>query len=108
MSGWSDEVKMNFTGNYRLGTPQWDSSYTCVSDDYVDVFCVQVSYKIASGKADAIELSEGQRIENGWLIDENELLYIAVFHDGSIVTDRTTGWGDADYFGAEFASEVLK
>lgn len=108
MSGWSDEVKVNFTGNYRLGTPRWDSSYTCVSEDYVDVFCVQVSYKIAAGKEDAIELADGQRIENGWLIDENALLYIAVFHDGSIVTSRATGWGNDDYFGEVFVAEVLK
>lgn len=108
MSGWSSDVKENFTGDYRLGTPEWDSSYTCVVDNYVDVFCMRVSYKIAAGKADAIELKEGQRIENGWLIDDNALLYVAVFHDGSVVTNRISAWGDGDYFGAKFAAEVLK
>ena len=108
MSGWSSAMKENFTGKYRLGTPQWDSSYTCVSEDYVDVFCMTVEYQIVSGKANDLELGEGQMIRNGWLVDENALLYIAVFHDGSVVTNRVSGWGDADYFGAEFASEVLK
>lgn len=108
MSGWDIAVKENFTGKYRLGTPEWDSSYTCVSDDYVDVFCMTVEYQIVSGKADEIVLDEGQMIRNGWLVDENALLYIAVFHDGSVVTNRVSGWGGKDFFGAEFASEVLK
>lgn len=108
MNSWSDDVKVNFTGKYRLGTPEWDSSYTCVSDDYVDVFCMTVEYQIVSGRADEIVLEEGQMIRNGWLVDESMLLYVAVFHDGSIVTKRAAGWGDGDYFGAEFASQVLK
>ena len=108
MNSWSNEKKANFTGKYRLGTPEWDSSYTCVSDDYVDVFCVEVQYQVAAGGADNIVLDEGQRISGGWLIDENTVLYIAVYHDGSVVTNRVSAWGKRDYFGAEFAGEVLR
>ena len=96
------------TGKYRLGTPEWDSSYTCVSDDYVDVFRVEVQYQVAAGGADNLVLDEGQEIRGGWLSDENAVLYIAVFHDGSVVTKRISAWGDRNYFGAEFAEEVLR
>ena len=108
MNGWSNEVKANFTGKYRLGTPEWCSSYTCVSDDYIDVFRVTVQYQVAAGKADSIDLAEGQMIRDGWLIDRSVVLYIAVYHDGSVVSNRVSAWGEEDYFGAQFAAEVLK
>lgn len=108
MNAWSNDVKANFTGRYRLGEPEWASSYTCVSDDYIDVFRVAVQYQVAAGRADSIDLAEGQMIRDGWLIDENTMLYIAVYHDGSVVSERVSAWGDPDYFGAEFAAEVLK
>lgn len=108
MNSWSSEVKANFTGRYRLGTPEWASSYTCISEDYIDVFRVTVQYQVAAGRADSIDLAEGQMIRNGWLIDESVLLYIAVYHDGSVVSNRVSAWGEEDYFGAEFAAEVLK
>ena len=108
MNAWSKDVKANFTGKYRLGEPEWDSSYTCVSDQYIDVFRVTVQYQVAGGRAEYVDLDEGQMIRNGWLIDENMVLYIAVYHDGSIVSKRVSAWGENDYFGAEFAAEVLK
>ncbi|MBR3705043.1 MAG: hypothetical protein IKM11_06115 [Oscillospiraceae bacterium] len=108
MNAWSSDIKANFTGKYRLGEPAWDSSYTCVSDQYIDVFCVTVQYQVAAGRAEYIELGEGQQIKNGWLTDENAVLYIAVYHDGSVVSERVSAWGNEDYFGAEFASGVLK
>ena len=106
MNAWDSEVKRSFTGRYRLGTPEWYSSYTCVTGDYIDVFRVTVQYQIAQGAQ--IEPGEGQRITGGWLIDEGTVLYIAVYHDGSIVTNRVSAWGPVDYFGAEFVAEVLK
>lgn len=108
MSGWDNEIKQYFTGKYRLGTPEWSSSYTCVADDYIDVFRVEVQYQVAAGGADNLVLDEGQEIRGGWLSDENAVLYIAVFHDGSVVTKRISAWGDRNYFGAEFAEEVLR
>lgn len=108
MNDWDNGIKKYFTGKYRLGTPEWSSSYTCVSDDYIDVFRVEVQYQVAAGGADNIVLDEGQEIRGGWLIDKNAVLYIAVFHDGSVVTKRVSAWGDRDYFGAEFAEEVLR
>lgn len=108
MSSWSNEKKTYFTGRYRLGTPAWASSYTCVAEDYIDVFCMTVEYEIVPGSADEIILEEGQMIRNGWLIDESTLLYIAVFHDGSVVKNRVSAWGDPEYFGAEFAARELR
>ncbi len=108
MNGWDNDIKQYFTGKYRLGTPEWASSYTCVADDYIDVFRVEVEYQIAAGGADNIVLGAGQSIRGGWLSDKNAVLYIAVFHDGSVVTKRVSAWGDGEYFGAEFAQEVLR
>lgn len=108
MNGWSSEVKANFTGKYRLGEPTWASSYTCVGEDYIDVFRVGVEYQVAAGRAENIELSTGQMIQNGWLVDESTVLYIAVYHDGSVVSNRVSAWGNPDYFGAAFVTEVLQ
>ncbi len=108
MNSWSNEVKANFTGRYRLGTPEWAGSYTCVSEDYIDVFRMTVQYQVAAGMADSIDLAEGQVIRNGWLIDESTLLYVAVYHDGSVVSKRVSAWGDEDYFGTEFVTQVLQ
>ena len=106
MDSWSSEVKQSFTGKYRLSAPEWYASYTCVSEDYIDVFRVTVEYQVAKGVQ--FKPGEGQKLSNGWLIDENAVLYIAVYHDGSVVTNRVSAWGESDYFGAQFVSEVLK
>ena len=110
ISNWNDQDRANFTGKYRLGTPEWSSSYTCVGegDYYVEVFCMTVDFQVASGRADQIELGQNQKIRSGWLIDDDLRLYIVVYHDGSAVTERVSCWGDADYFGAEFVAKVLK
>lgn len=108
MSGWSNEKKQNFTGQYRLGDPQWVSSYTCVVDEYVDVFALTAEYQVVSGKANDVDLDEGQVIRNGWLSDEKSVLYVAIFHDGSSVTRNTTVWGTPGYQGAEFVTNVIR
>lgn len=108
MSGWSNEKKKNFTGQYRLGDPQWVSSYTCVVDEYVDVFALTAEYQVVSGKANDVDLDEGQVIRNGWLSDEKSVLYVAIFHDGSSVTRNTTVWGTPGYQGAEFVTNVIR
>lgn len=108
LNGMSSEERACLTGEYRLGSSAWDSEYTCIGEDYIDVFCLTVEFKIASGKANEIELKDGQSIRNGWLVDESTLLYVAVFHDGSTVSRRVSSWGDAEFFGAEFASRVLR
>lgn len=108
MNGWSNERKQNFTGQYRLGDPQWVSSYTCVVDEYVDVFTLPVEYQVVSGKANDVELAEGQMIRNGWLSDEKNLLYVVIFHDGSSVTKNATVWSAPGYRGAEFVSNVIR
>lgn len=107
MSGWSNEKKQNFTGQFRLSPPQWCSSYTCVVEEYVDVFTMTAEYQVAAGKAADVVLSEGQQIRNSWLSDANSMLYIVIFHDGSSVTKTVTVWNKPGYGGAEFAAEVL-
>lgn len=107
MMSWSNEKKMNFTGQYRLGDPQWASSYTCVVEEYVDVFTIPVEYQVVSGKADEVDLEEGQVIRNGWLSDEKTLLYVVVYHDGSSVTGNVTTWNEPGYRGAEFVNNVI-
>lgn len=108
MNGWSNEKKQNFTGQYRLGDPQWASSYTCVVDEYVDVFTLPVEYQVVSGKANDVKLEEGQMIRNGWLSDEKTVLYVVVYHDGSSVTRNTTVWSAPGYRGAEFVANVIQ
>lgn len=108
MNAWSSDVKANFTGKYSLGEPEWAGSYTCVNDKFIDVFRVTVQYQVAAGRADSVDLEEGQKIRNGWLIDESTVLYVAFYHDGSVVSEHRSAWGDGDYFGAEFVSDVLK
>lgn len=107
MSGWSEEKKADYTGKYRFDVPYWVASYTCVGDDYVDVFAVSVEYQIASGRASGMTLSDGQQIRNGWLSDANSVLYIVVKHDGSSVTGNVTVWNEPGYSGAEFVKNVL-
>ncbi|MBR2133025.1 MAG: hypothetical protein IJ955_10925 [Oscillospiraceae bacterium] len=107
MNAWSNDTKQNFTGKYRLGAPEWVSSYTCVVEDYVDVFMVPVEFQVASGKASSIPLSEGQMVRNGWLSDANTVLYVAVFHDGSAVNNTITAWKEPGYRGAEFVKSVI-
>ena len=107
MNGWSSEYKAHFTGKYRIGEPAWVDSYTCVVDEFVEVFAMPVEYQVNSGEASDVTLSEGQLIRNGWLSDENAVLYVAVFNDGSAVTRTVTAWSAAGYDGAEFASEVI-
>lgn len=108
MNSWRNEVKQNFTGQYRLGNPKWASSYTCVVDEYVDVFVLPVEYQVASGRASEVVLSEGQMIRNGWLSDEKNVLYVAVFHDGSAITRTVTAWNLPGYRGEEFVGNVIK
>ena len=107
MSGWSAEKKADYTGKYRFDVPRWVTSYTCVGNDYVDVFAVSVEYQIASGRASDMTLSDGQQIRNGWLSDANSVLYIVVSHDGSAVTGNVTVWNEPGYGGAEFVKNVL-
>lgn len=107
MLSWSKENQQYFTGQYRTGDPVWADSYTCVVEEYVDVFAVNVEYQVKSGMASYVKLSEGQEIRNGWLSDQNAVLYIAVFHDGSSVTKTATAWNKPDYDGAEFAARVI-
>ena len=108
MMDWSNEKKQNFTGQYRLGDPQWVSSYTCVVDEYVDVFVLMPEYQVVSGKAGDVDLDEGQMIRNGWLSDANSVLYIVIYHDGSSVTRNVTAWSTPGYRGAEFAANVIQ
>lgn len=107
MNGWSNEKKALFTGQYRLAPAQWVQSYTCVVEDYVDVFTVSAEYQVVDGGASSVELTEGQQIRGGWLSDASRVLYVVVFHDGSAVKNTVTVWGKPGYSGAEFAADVI-
>lgn len=107
MNSWSNDTKANFTGKHRFDAPVWTASYTCVTDDYVDVFTVTPSYQVAAGRTGNIVLDEGQKIENGWLTDSNHILYIIVFHDGSVVTKTAAVWSKGNYRGAEFVKNAI-
>lgn len=107
MNSWDSEKKSHFTGKYRMSDPVWVDSYTCVVEDYVDVFAMTVEYQVNSGEASEVTLGEGQQIRGGWLSDENAVLYVAVFHDGSAVTNTVAVWNAPGYGGAEFASRVI-
>ena len=91
-----------------MSDPKWVSSYTCVVDEYVDVFALTAEYQVVSGKAGDVSLSEGEMIRNGWLSDERSVLYIVIYHDGSSVTRNITTWNTPGYNGAEFAAEVIR
>lgn len=107
MNAWSSQTKANFTGTHRFDPPTWVASYTCVTEDYVDVFAVSPEYQIAAGKAGSIVLGEGQSIQNGWLSDSQSVLYIVLFHDGSTVSKTAAVWNEPGYDGADFVKNVI-
>ena len=104
---WDSADRAHFTGKFRMSDPVWVDSYTCVVEDYVDVFAMTVEFQVNSGEAGEVSLDEGQEIRGGWLSDKNAVLYVAVFHDGSAVKNTVAVWNEPGYGGAEFAARVI-
>lgn len=101
MQSWPVEDREIYTGQYRINTLEWASSYAGLSKDgFVDVFRADVQYRVKEGAA-----PEGVTLVDGWA-SAGEGIYLAIAHDGGTVsraTGVTTGLKDG---WAGFAGEI--
>ncbi len=118
MMAWDKEMKVNFTGQYRIDELTWAGSYTCVEGRaYVDVFCSQVWFEIVEGKEEAITDwltpdNDGTFVEaggvyfvDGWL--HGDAVYTVLFHDGSAVEEvRVISQAELD--DSDLIAELMK
>ncbi len=94
MQGWPAEDREIYTGQYRITSLAWASSYAGLTKDgYVDVFRADVQYRVKEGSAPG-----GATVVNGWA-SLKDSVYLAVFHDGGavsrtqdVVTSLENGW----------------
>ncbi len=118
MMAWSNDLKVNFTGTYRMDDLTWAGSYTCLDGRaYVDVFQTNVWYEIVEGKEETIENlltpgngekfveSSGIYFVDGWL--QGDAVYTVLFHDGSAVEEvRVISQTELD--GTDLVAELMK
>lgn len=93
MNAWNDSFKALHTGKYRLEDLGWAASITCLEDEaYVDVFSAGVWYGLTEagqgGISEACADPDRLEVKDGWYTDHVPL-YVAVRHDGGIVTGVT-------------------
>lgn len=93
MNAWNDSFKALHTGKYRLEDLGWAASITCLEDEaYVDVFSAGVWYGLTEagqgGISEACADPDRLEVKDGWYTDHAPL-YVAVRHDGGIVTGVT-------------------
>lgn len=91
MSGWTDEEKAVYTGQYKVEDLSWAANYTCLpGDEYADVFRCRIRYEVAVGRqADAAELlGDAGTVEDGWA--DTGSVDIVLFHDGGAVGEVKT------------------
>ena len=69
----------------------WHSSYTGLTDGYIDVFRAAVACETAEGAEEAIKAGGGS-VRDGWA---EAGIYLAVYHDGGSV-ERTKWLDGAD------------
>ena len=94
MQSWPAEDREIYTGQYRINSLEWASSYTGLTKDgYVDVFLANVQYRVKEGAA-----PEGVTVVNSWASLEDSV-YLAISHDGGavsktqgVVTGLENGW----------------
>lgn len=95
MQGWPAEDREIYTGQYRINSLTWASTYAGVmKDGYIDVFRADVQYRLRDGAA----VPGNAAVVNGWAsLDDG--VYLAIFHDGgivgrtqSVVTGLEDGW----------------
>ncbi len=100
MKSWPESDREIYTGQYRINTLEWASSYTGLTKDgYVDVFRADVQYRVRDGAT-----VEGA--VNGWA-NAGESVYLAVIHDGGSVS-RAAGMATGLEKGwPGFASEIM-
>lgn len=101
MLSWPETDREIYTGQYRINTLEWASSYTGLTKNgYVDVFRADVQYRVREGAA----APEGA--VNSWA-SVGDSVYLAVAHDGGSVS-KTTGIATGLEKGwAGFASEIM-
>lgn len=90
MSGWPEETRALFTGQYRVEEIAWRSSFTELTDGYINVFAADVRYELSAEGGEAIA---------GWelpapdgYVQPPEGMLLAVYHDGGAV--EKTKWLD--------------
>lgn len=92
MLSWDQEVRDYFTGQYALTYgPKWSASYNFGPENYMDVFTAKVSYVITPGREEERVYQDGMMVEDGWQTEWADL-HLAVYHDGSGVTDIRPLW----------------
>lgn len=85
MKSWPVEAQEIYTGQYRINSLEWASSYTGITKDgYIDVFRADVQYRVREGAN-----PEGVNVVNGWA-SVGDSIYLAISHDGGSVR-KTTG-----------------
>lgn len=85
MQSWPVEDREVYTGQYRINSMDWASSYTGLTKNgFVDVFQADVQYRVRDGAA-----PEGVTVVDGWA-NVGGSVYLAVAHDGGTVS-KTTG-----------------
>ena len=89
MLSWNEETKKLYTGQYRVEEIDWHSSYTGLTDGYIDVFRAAVACETAEGAEEAIKAGGGS-VRDGWA---EAGIYLAVYHDGGSV--ERTKWLDS-------------
>lgn len=89
MRSWSEDDRINYTGQYRINDIQWAASYTGITEEgYIDVFQADVQYRVAEGGEERLtEQDGGVSVVDGWASRELDSVFLAVFHDGGSVED---------------------
>lgn len=90
MAGWPEETRALFTGQYHVEKIDWDSSYTELTDGYVNVFAADVSYELSAAGAETIGDWEFPSLDG--YVQPPDGLMLAVYHNGDAV--EKTKWLD--------------
>lgn len=86
MRSWTEDDRVNYTGQYRIDDIQWAASYTGITEEgYIDVFRANVQYRVAEGGENPLAQQDGVTVADGWVRTDSVLL--AIFHDGGSVKD---------------------
>ena len=101
MQGWPVEDREVYTGQYRINSMDWASSYTGLTKNgFVDVFRADVQYRVKDGAN-----PEGVTVVNGWA-SLGGSVYLAVSHDGGSVSKTTGAVSELENGWAGFAGQI--
>lgn len=102
MQGWPVEDREAYTGQYRINSLEWASSYTGLTKNgLVDVFRADVQYRVKDGVA-----PEGAALVNGWA-SMGGGVYLAIAHDGGTVSKTTGVTSELESGWAGFAAQIV-